>query len=60
MTRILSTDLLIADVIAPVAAHESLSALAQEFGMQRGNKRSLTDAEAARFADAFKQVEVGQ
>lgn len=59
MTRILSTDLLIADVIAPVAAHESLSALAQEFGMQRGNKRSLTDAEAARFADAFKQVEVG-
>ena len=58
MTRILSTDLLIADVIAQVSASDALGELAQTLAMKRGNKRSLTDEEAAQLAAAVSGVEV--
>lgn len=56
MTRILSTDLLIADLIAPVDSQPALLELMETFHLAPGGKRSLEDGEAEAFRAAFKDM----
>ena len=58
MTRILSSDLLIADVIAPLDGNKQLWELADKYRMQPGNKLVLTEEQFKEFSTALKGVEV--
>lgn len=57
MTRILTSDILIADAIAPVRGHPALEALVSDYQLRPGGKLRLDEAQARVFADAFAQVE---
>ncbi|MBY0408468.1 MAG: hypothetical protein K2Q01_12320, partial [Rickettsiales bacterium] len=57
MTRILTSDLLIADIIAPIAGNPGLQLLVDAHKLKPGGKVKLTDEQAQSFADAFAQVE---
>lgn len=53
MTRILSSDLLIADVITPFAGNAALQALVQKYGMQPGGKIPLDKPQFEEFSAAL-------
>lgn len=57
MTRILTSDILIADVIAPVQGHAALQALVETYQMKPGGKIQIDAVQAQAFAEAFAQVE---
>lgn len=54
MTRILSGDVLIADVIAPVEGNAALAALAQKYRMVPGAKQALDDTQLQEFSAALE------
>ncbi len=56
MTRILTSDVLIADVIAPVEGNAALQALVDTYQLKPGGKISLDEAQAQAFAEAFSGV----
>ena len=56
MTRILTSDVLIADVIAPVEGHEAMEALVRKYQLRPGGKIQIEAADAQAFADAFAEV----
>lgn len=57
MTRILTSDILIADVIAPVEGNAKLAALVENYQLKPGGKILLDDAQAVVFAEAFADTE---
>lgn len=57
MTRILTSDILIADVIAPVKGHAALEALVGQYHLRPGGKAQLDAEQGKAFEDAFSQVE---
>ncbi len=57
MTRILTSDILIADVIAPVQGHAALGALVEAYHLRPGGKAQLNEEQATAFAEAFAQVD---
>ncbi len=54
MTRILSGDILIADVIAPLDGNDKLWALAKKYDMSPGNKQSLNEVQLKEFSVALE------
>lgn len=54
MTRILSSDLLIADVITPLAGNAALAALADKYRLQPGGKIALTREQFDEFSAAIE------
>jgi len=58
MTRILSSDLLIADVIVPLDGNPHLLELADKYRMKPGNKQLLNDEQMKEFSAALEGVAV--
>ncbi len=58
MTRILSGDILIADVIAPLDGNQPLWDLVEKYHMGPGNKQSLDEIQLNEFSSALKGVSV--
>lgn len=58
MTRILSSDLLIADVLAPVAGNARVMELTEKYDMRPGAKIAITDEQVREFHQALEGVEV--
>jgi sugar/nucleoside kinase (ribokinase family) len=56
MTRILTSDLLIADIIAPVEGHPALLALVEKYALQPGSKVTLDDEQLKEFMNVFRDV----